>query len=143
MQPGPASRVLHDKGKLGFDPRADETVGRHEAAVGEEHVVEQHAGIRLVDVERALHRLGGEADLVAFDDAAFGELDVDPRLLDRIGVRDGDAGMIERDLADLPPGLFGLMQPLGGEADLVFGQCHAWSRPIAAKKEDAEIYLTC
>jgi hypothetical protein len=49
--------------------------------------------------------------------------------------------MIERDLANLPPGLFGLMQPLGGAADIVFGQCHARSGDPA--KRDAKIYLTC
>ena len=101
VQPGPASRCFITKASSASTRVPMKRSRRHEAAIGEEHVVEQHAGIRLVDIERALHRLGGEADLVAFDDAAFGELDVDPRLLDRIGVRDGDAGMIERDLADL------------------------------------------
>jgi hypothetical protein len=33
---------------------------------------------------------------VAFDDATFANLDVDPRLLDRIGILDGDARVIER-----------------------------------------------
>src|ERR1700676_1677300 len=32
-------------------------------------------------------------DLVALDDAASSELDLDPRLLDRIGIRKGDTGM--------------------------------------------------
>ncbi len=91
---GPGQPLLHDEGKLGLDPRADEAVGWHEPAIGKEHVVEQHAGIRLVDIERALHRLRGQADLVALDDAAFGDLDLDPRLLDRIGILDGDVGII-------------------------------------------------
>ena len=68
---------------------------------------------------------------MALDDAALGDLDLDPRLLDRIGIRDGDAGMIQRQLPDLLAGLFRLMQPLGGEADIVFGQCHARSWPGA------------
>ena len=80
--------LLHDEGELGLDARGDEAVGRHKAAIGKEHVVEQDAGIRLVDIERALHRLRGQADLVAFDDAALRDLDLDPRLLDRVGVRD-------------------------------------------------------
>ena len=88
--------LLHDERQFGFDARGDEAVGGHEAAIGKEHVVEQDAGIRLVDIERALHRLRGQADLVAFDDAALGDLDLDPCLLDRIGVRDGDAGMLQR-----------------------------------------------
>jgi hypothetical protein len=33
---------------------------------------------------------------VAFDDAALGKLDRDPRLLDGVGILDGDAGMIQR-----------------------------------------------
>ena len=128
MRPG--QPLLHDEGEFGLDPGGDEAIGRHQAAIGEKHVVEQHAGIRLVDIERALHRLRGQADLVALDDAALGDLDLDPGLLDGIGVRDGDAGMFKRDLADLLFGLFGLMQPLGGGADIVCGQCHAWSKPV-------------
>ena len=93
---GSGQPVLHDEGELGLDPRADKAIRWHEAAIGKEHVVEQNSGIRLVDAERALHGPGCEPDLVAFDDAAFGDLDLDPRLLDRIGIRDGDARMIER-----------------------------------------------
>ena len=92
VQSGPARRCLHDEGELGLDARGDEAIRGHEPAIGKEHVVEQHAGIRLVDIERALHRLRGQADLVAFDDAALGDLDLDPCLLDRVGVVDGDAG---------------------------------------------------
>ena len=125
--------MLHDEGQFGLDPGGDEAVDRHQAAIGKEHVVEQHAGIRLVDVERALHRLRGQADLVAFDDAALGELDLDPRLLDRVGVVDGDAGMIQRELPDLLAGLFRLMQPFGGAADIVFGKGHA-GRPAYGEK---------
>ena len=114
--------LFHDEREFGFDPRADETIRRHEAAIGKEHVVEQNAGIRLVDIKRALHRFRGEADLVAFDDAALRHLDLDPRLLDRIGVLDGDAGMVQRELPDLLAGLFRLVEPLGGKADIVLGK---------------------
>ena len=117
--------MLHDERQFGFDARADEAVRRHEAAIGKEHVVEQDAGIRLVDIERALHRLRGQADLVAFDDAALGDLHLDPRLLNRIGVLDRDAGMVQRKLPDLRAGLFRLIQPLGGAADVVCGKGHA------------------
>jgi len=124
---GPGQPRLHDEGKFRFDPRADETVRRHEAAIGKEHVVEQHAGIRLIDQKRALHRLRGQPDLVAFDDAALGDLDRDPRLLDRIGILDGDGGIILRQLPDLRTGPLRLMKPLGGKTDIVVGQSHAGS----------------
>jgi hypothetical protein len=132
---------LHHERQFGFNPCADEAVRRHEAAIGEKHVIEQTPRIRLVDAERALHRLRGEADLVAFDEAALGEFDLDPRLLDRIGVFDGNAGMIQRELPDLPPGLFCLMQPLGGETDIVCCQGHARSSPHRRdrRKRGAEI----
>ena len=77
--------LLHDEGEFGLDARGDKAVGRHQAAIGKEHVVEQDAGIRLVDIERALHRLRGQADLVALDGAARRDLHLDPGLLDRVG----------------------------------------------------------
>ena len=110
---------------------------RHQAAIGKEHVVEQDAGIRLVDIERALHRLRGQADLVAFDDAALGDLDLDPRLLNGVGVSMRDAGMVQRNLPDLRAGLLRLVQPFGGDADIVFGEGHV--RPRIGKKGGAEI----
>src|SRR5665213_1134450 len=119
--------LLHDEGELGFDPRADKAIRRHQPAIGEEHVVEQHAGIRLVDIERALHRFRGEADLVALDHVAPRDLDRDPRFLDRVGVLDGDAGMVQRNLPDLLAGFFRIVEPLGGEADIILGEGHARS----------------
>ena len=86
VQSGPASRCFMTKASSASTRVPMKRSDGHEAAIGKEHVVEQDAGIRLVDVERALHRLRGQADLVAFDDAALGDLDRDPRLLDRIGV---------------------------------------------------------
>ena len=62
---------------------------------------------------------------MALDDAALGDLDLDPRLLDRIGILDGDAGMILRQLPDLLRRLLRLMKPLGGKTDIVLGQSHA------------------
>src|SRR6266568_8091556 len=92
----PGQPRLHYERQFGFDPRTDEAVGWHEAAIGKEHVVEKNPGIRLIDTKRALHGLRCEADLVAFDDAALGDLDLDPRLLDGIGVLDSDARVIQR-----------------------------------------------
>jgi len=67
----PGKPRLHHECQFGFDPRTDEAVGWHEAAIGKEHVVEKNPGIRLIDTKRALHGLRCEADLVAFDDAAL------------------------------------------------------------------------
>jgi hypothetical protein len=94
--------------------------------IGKEHVVEQNAGIRLVDPERALHRFRRQTDLVASDGAAFGKFDLDPRLLDGIGVLNGDSGVIQRYLPDLLLRLLRPMQPFGGKADIVFAQGHAY-----------------
>jgi hypothetical protein len=70
---------------------------------------------------------------VALHDAALGEFDLDPGFLDRIGIRNGDIWMIERQLPDLFPRLFRLIKPLGGEPDIVFGQSYT-GRPIAGGK---------
>ena len=125
--------LLHHEREFGLDARGDEAIRRHEAAIGKEHVVEQDAGIRLVDIERALHRLRGQADLVAFDGAALGDLHLDPCLLDRIGVRNGNAGMVQRDLPDLRAGFFRLIEPFGGAADIVWGKGHG----VTQQKGDA------
>ncbi len=117
----PRQPLSHNERQLRFHARADKTVRRHQAAIGKKHVVEQDAGVRLVDAERALHRLRRQPDLVALHDAPLGEFDLDPGLLDRIGVRNGDVWMIERQLPDLFPRLFRLIKPLGGEPDIVFG----------------------
>ena len=52
---------------------------------------------------------------MALDDAALGDLELDPCLLDRIGVRDGDARKFQRELPDLLAGFFRLVQPSGGK----------------------------
>jgi hypothetical protein len=116
--------VLHHEGELCLDPGGDEAVRRHQAAIGKEHVVEQHTGIRLVDVERALHRLRGQPDLVALDDTSLSELDVDPGLLDRVSVGNRDVGEILRKLPDLDTALLRLMQAAGAGADVVLGKGH-------------------
>ncbi|MHC2327731.1 hypothetical protein ACVI3S_005751 [Bradyrhizobium diazoefficiens] len=121
---GAGEALAHDEGELGLDARRDEALGRNDPAVGEEHVVEQHAGIRLVDVERTLHRLRGQADLVALDEAPLGDLDVDPGLLNRVGVSDGDAREILRELPDLRAGLLRLVQTSRASLDIVVGKRH-------------------
>jgi hypothetical protein len=61
---------------------------------------------------------------VTFDDAAFADLDLNPRLLGRIGVLDGDGGKFLRQLADLRARLLGAVQALGGGADVFLGKGH-------------------
>jgi hypothetical protein len=83
---------------------------------------------RFVDVERALHRFRRQSDLVALDGAPRRDLHLDPGLLDRIGILDGDAGMLQRQLPDLRAGLFRLVELFGSAADFVFGKCHGMSK---------------
>ena len=89
---GALERLAEHEGELDLDPRPAIILVRHPGAVGHHHVVEQVAVVRLVDLRGALHRLGGEADLVA-DQLGAGR---DPALghlgRDRIGVLDGDVG---------------------------------------------------
>src|SRR5205085_10855486 len=63
-------------------------------------------------------------DLVTFDSTPLRHLHRDPRLLNRVGVRNGDAGMLERKLPDLRAGFFRMVQPLGTVADFVVGKGH-------------------
>src|SRR5579872_6327025 len=138
----PGQPLAHDEGKLGFDARGDEAVARHEPAIGKEHVVEQHAGIRLVDIERALHRLRGQADLVSLDQAALGAFDLDPGLLDRIGVGNRDGRTFLRQLPDLRARLLRLVKALGRASDLVAREGHGQDGVCSAKR-DAGRCLTC
>src|SRR3546814_6879787 len=71
-------RPFHDEGELGFDARLDEAIGRDDGAIVERHAVEQHPRIRRVDRQRALHRLGGEADFPAHDAITRAHLGRDP-----------------------------------------------------------------
>jgi hypothetical protein len=122
---GAGKALLHNERQFRFHPRGDEAVGWHRPTIGKEHVVEQHAGIRLVDIERALHRLRGQADLVALHHAPLGELDLDPGLLNRIGVIDGDVGKFQRELSDLRARLLRPMQAFGSDANFFFREGHA------------------
>ena len=121
---GPGKPCLHHEGEFSLDAGRDEAIRWYQPAIGKEHVVEQDAGIRLVDIECALHRLRRQADLVALDGAVLGDLHLDPCLLDRIGVRNGNAGVLQRDLPDLRAGFFRVVEPFGGGADIVLGKGH-------------------
>ena len=64
--------VLHDEGDLGLDPRLDKSITGNLTAIGKKHVLEQHAAVGNVDVQRILHGLRGQADLPAADGPASG-----------------------------------------------------------------------
>ncbi|CDL46834.1 AraC family regulatory protein [Klebsiella pneumoniae ISC21] len=115
-----AQRFGQHEGQLDFDTRNDKAVGGNIAAVVEEHIVEQRAVVRLADLRAGLHRFRGQADLVAFEHAAFGDLHLDPLALDGVGVLNGDRRIIQRDRADLFTLLFGLVQPLGNQGTGLF-----------------------
>ncbi len=57
--------LAEHEGELDLDARPAIVGMRHLGAVRDDHVVVQVAEIRLVDLRGALHRLGGQADLVA------------------------------------------------------------------------------
>ncbi|MGY4290983.1 hypothetical protein ACVWXO_010249 [Bradyrhizobium sp. LM2.7] len=61
---------------------------------------------------------------MALHEAPFGNLDIDPRLLNRVGIGDGDAGEILRELADLRAGPLRLVQTLRASLDIVVGKRH-------------------
>ncbi len=109
---GTAQRLAQDESKLDLDPRQAIILMRNARAVGDHHVVEQVAVIRLVDLRGALHRLRGEADLVADELCAGRDLAIGHRGRDRVGVLHGDAGP---GLGELNR-LFALL--LGGEEDI-------------------------
>ena len=108
-----AQGFCQHEGQLHFDARDDKAVGRDITAVVEEHVVEQSAVVRLANLRAGLHRFGGEANLVAFQHATFGDFQAHPFALYGVGVVKGDRRVVERDLADLLPGLLRLMQTMG------------------------------
>ena len=70
VQSGPRSGAFRTKASSTSIRGAMEAIGRNRRGVGIEHVVEQHAVIRLGDPDCVLHRLRSQADLVALDDAA-------------------------------------------------------------------------
>ena len=106
----PAQRRLQHEGELDLDPWRVEAIERNRRGVGIEHVGEQHAVIGLGDADGVLHRLRGQADLVALDDAAAAELQLGPGALDRVGVLDGEAGIVPGEHRDQRLGAFGFIE---------------------------------
>ncbi len=96
-------------------------------AVVESHVVEQHAAVGNIDVQRVLHRLRGQADLPADYRAAGFQLAADKRRLHRIGVGHFHVRMADGQQPDLPAGRVGLEQILGRPLDFVFRKRHVSS----------------
>jgi len=84
--------LAHDEGELDLDPRLAVVGVRHFGAVADHLVVEDVAVVRLVDHRGALHRLGGQADLVADELAALLQLALHHVGGDRVGVFDRDVG---------------------------------------------------
>jgi hypothetical protein len=125
---GAGERARQHEGELGFDAQLQEAIGRDDGAVAMEHVVEQDAEVGLGDVDGALHGLGGQADLVAFDAAALPLLELHPRVLDGVGIVDGHAGIVERELAAGHARARGLFQALRGQGEHIGSQrLHACS----------------
>ena len=71
---GALQRLAKHESEFDLDPRHAVIGVLDLGAVGDHHVVEQMAIIRLVDLRGALHRLGGQADLVADQLRARGDL---------------------------------------------------------------------
>ncbi|MGX1321122.1 hypothetical protein AB7M17_004575 [Bradyrhizobium sp. USDA 377] len=59
---------------------------------------------------------------MALDDTPFGDLDLDPGLLNRVGIGDADVREFLRELADLRAGLLRLVQTPCASLDIVVGK---------------------
>ena len=91
---GPFEVTLHDEGHLGFDSGLHEPLQIDHVAVLDEHAVQQHAVVGLVDTEHFLHRLRRQSDLAATDALAVLDPPVDVHRLDRVSVLDGQIRML-------------------------------------------------
>ncbi len=111
---GPLERLAENEGEFDLDPRQAEIPVRDLGAVGDHHMVEQMAVIRLVDLGGALHRLGGETDLVADQPGAGGDLALRDQARNRIGIIDGDVRKGPGELDGLLALLLGVHQDIGG-----------------------------
>jgi hypothetical protein len=107
-------RFAEDEGQLDLDPRPAIILMRDLGTVGDHHVIKQVAIVRLVDLRGALHRLGGEADLVADQRGAGLDLAVGHLGGDGIGVLNRDAGKGRGELDRLFALLFRIHQDIGG-----------------------------
>ena len=132
----PHQPLAEDEGELHLDPRLAVIRMRHLGAVADHLVVEDIAVVRLVDHRGALHRLGGEADLVADDLAALRHLALHHLGGDGVGILDGDGGKGDVQLGRLFAILGCGHQDIGGlfaigvgEHGLSLGRCFCWPRP--------------
>jgi hypothetical protein len=123
---GTFERLAHDEGELDLDPRQAEVLMPDARAIGDHHIVEQEAEVRLVDLRGALHCLRGEANLVADQLGAGGDLAVGDYGRDRVGVVDGDVGPGFRELNGLLARLLGGDEDVGGLVAVGFGQHAVW-----------------
>src|SRR5580765_123255 len=109
---GPFQRLSEHEGELDLDARQAVIRVRHLGAVGHHHGIEQVPVVGLIDLRRGLHRLRGQAHLVADQLRAR----LDPVLRDRagnrVGILDGDVGVGDRELHRLLLRLVGVEQRL-------------------------------
>ena len=109
---GAFQRLAEHERELDLDPRHAVVGVRHLDAVVQQHVVQQMAVVRLVDLRGLLHRLRRQPDLVADDLRAGGGLVPDDLGLYRVGILDRDIG---QRLGQLP---HRLPLGLGGDEEL-------------------------
>ncbi len=115
-------RHTQNEGKLDLDPRPAIVLVRNFGAVRDHHVIEQVPVIRLVDLRGALHRLRGQADLVADQLRPGGHLAPGHFGGDGIGVLDGDVGPGLGELDRLLALLFRAHEYVGGFLAVGIGQ---------------------
>ena len=112
--------MLHDKGDFGFDPRLDEATTRNRSAIGEKHILEQHAAVRDIDIQRILHGLRCQPDFPPPDVAARREFALYEIRLHGIGVSHVHTGMCCGNQGCLRPVTLGGEQRFAGSFDLKF-----------------------
>ena len=103
-------RLVEDEHQFDLDARRAVIRVVHLGAVGHHHGVEEMTVIRLVDLRRGLHRLRGQADLVADNLGALRHLVLDDEILNRIGVVEIDVRPSLRRLHHLPARFLGGQQ---------------------------------
>ena len=105
--------LAHDEGQFDLDARLAVIGMQDLGAVADHLVVEDIAVIRLVDHRGALHRLRGQADLVADQSGAGRDLAILDHGRDRVGILDLDIGISDRKLHRLFMLGLGLHQDIG------------------------------
>ena len=118
----PFKPLAHDEGQFDLDARLAEIRVQNLGAVANHLVVEDVAIIRLVDHRGTLHRLGGQADLVADQLGAGGDLAARDLGRDRIRVLDRDGRECLRERRGLLVLLLGIFQNIGALFTIGFGQ---------------------